>query len=92
MAGRIASWLRKIMEDPGRVEKCMECRRRFRDKEPGAWTSGDPRGIRFPELCNSICSRDRRSHVNCRGQGPYCPSCAARIEGELLAIREAYER
>jgi hypothetical protein len=86
LAGRIASWLRKIMEDPGRMEKCTECRRRFRDKEPGAWTSYRD----FPELCNSMCSRDRRSHVNCRACGPYCPACAARIEGELLANREAY--
>jgi hypothetical protein len=88
MTGRLSSWLRKLTEDRGSVEKCLECRSWFFSKDPGAWTSYRD----FPELCNSMCSRDRRSHTNCRGCGPYCPECAARIEGELLALREAYGR
>ena len=92
MAGRIASWLRRLTEDRGRPERCLECRRRFYGKEPGAWIFGDARCFEFRELCNSQCSRDGRSHTNCAACGPYCPDCATATEQRLLAIREAYGR
>jgi hypothetical protein len=88
MAGRFTSWLRIVTAPSHQVERCEKCRTRFITTELGAWTTYRD----FPELCNSMCSRDRRSHTNCRGCGPYCPKCAAGLEAELLANREAYGR
>src|SRR5208282_6605482 len=87
MAGRLSSWLRRLTEDRHSVEQCLECRSRFFSKDPGAWTRN--RSDEFPELCNCRGRRGRRtnSHTDRFGCGPYCPVCAARIEGELLAAR-----
>lgn len=90
MRQQIRWWLRNIA-DPRwnlrfHVQRCRTCNRKFEDTEPGAWTSYRD----FPELCNSLCRPDRRSHVNCRACGDYCPRCAAGLERELVANREAY--
>jgi hypothetical protein len=70
--------------------RCRECGQRFTDDEPGSWTRY--RGDEYPELCSSYtCDRHGRSHGDhCRSWGPYCPACAARVEGELIRLREAY--
>jgi hypothetical protein len=70
---------------------CDKCRKRFLSTEQGAWTGN--RSQEFPELCNCRDRRGRRatnSHTNCRAFGPYCPACAALIEQDILATRQAY--
>lgn len=88
-----SSWLRSRLRyawaDPMQRHRCEKCRARFLDTDPGAWTWN--RSDEFPELCR--CSRKDRargSHTNCDAFGPYCPRCAARIEQELLRLREMY--
>ena len=75
------------------LHRCLECGRRFTDDEPGSWTRH--RDDEFPELCSPYsCESLRhggRSHGgSCRSAGPFCPACAARVEAELIELREAY--
>jgi hypothetical protein len=74
------------------LHRCLECRRRFTDDEPGCWN--DYRNDEFPELCSSYsCGRlGRTLHHggSCRSRGPFCPACAARVEAELRELREMY--
>ena len=75
------------------VHRCLECKRRFCDEEPGSWA--DFRDDEFPELCSRYNCRNLRhggrSHgTGCRSRGPFCPDCAARVEAELIELREMY--
>jgi hypothetical protein len=72
------------------VHRCLECGRKFCDDEPGSWA--DNRSDEYPELCqcNRRNLRRRRSHMNCKAWGPYCPACAKRVADELIRLREAY--
>jgi hypothetical protein len=76
------------------VHRCLECKRKFSDDEPGSWTRH--RDHEFPELCSPYSCQTRRngsrSHTSppCRSAGPFCPACAARVERELIELRDAY--
>jgi hypothetical protein len=72
------------------LHRCRECGRKFCDEEPGSWA--DFRDDEFPELCSPYsCDRRKRSHgTGCRSRGPFCPTCAARVERELKELREMY--
>ena len=66
------------------VHRCQSCRRRFADDEPGCIPPGEER---FPQLCRCDLGPDL-GRTNCRGSGPYCPACAARITEEQREIDE----
>ena len=75
------------------VHRCLECRRKFSDEEPGSWA--DYRYDEFPGLCSPYSCKSMRhggrSHGgSCRSGGPFCPACAAQVEEFWTRQREAY--
>jgi hypothetical protein len=77
------------------VHRCLECGRKVCDDELGSWT--DHRYHEFPELCSPYSYQTRRdgsrSHTlpHYWSSGPFCPACAARVECELMQLRELYQ-
>lgn len=75
------------------VHRCLDCKRRFTDDEPGSWA--DNRSDEYPELCSPYSCEQlgrTRHHTlpHCRASGPFCPACAVRVSDELIRLREAY--
>lgn len=52
------------------VHRCLDCKRRFCDDEPGSWT--DNRSNEYPELCRAYSCQGRSHRGGCGHGGPFC--------------------